>query len=179
MPALFTRMCTPPSSAIVRRTAWSTASGWVISVTIGRAQSAPPIDRMSVALCSNQEALRSRSATRAPARTRPTAIACPRPIGLPAPVIIATLPCRGPSAIIFPPDPLDGFPSRAGPGHARCLPSDVTHEARRLDADHLPCTRGLQQEIFSCVHADQPYLLAPEPALDAVRRPGSCWLCRT
>jgi hypothetical protein len=40
-------------------------------------------------------------------------------------------------------------------------------------------TRWLQQEILPRVHAGQPYPLAPEPALDALRRPGSCWCCRT
>ena len=92
MPALFTRMCTAPSSAIVLRTVISASAGFVTSPAIGSTQSFPPTIRASSAVCSRACASMSIIATRAPARTSAMVIACPSPMRLPAPVTIATLP---------------------------------------------------------------------------------------
>ena len=93
MPALFTRICTPPISAATRPTAASTDSGLVTSATMGSTASSPPTSRRSLAVRSSHSALTSSIATRAPARTRAAVMERPIPMGLPAPVTMAIRPC--------------------------------------------------------------------------------------
>ena len=101
VPALFTRMCTPPSSATVLPTALSASSGLEISATTVMTQSSPPVSRISLAVCSSQVSLMSIIATLAPAPTRATVMARPIPMGLPAPVTMATFPSSGFSCMTF------------------------------------------------------------------------------
>ena len=92
IPALFTRMCRPPISPIVRATALSTDSGSVTSAMMGSTALSPPSSRKSLAVWSSQSWFMSSIATRAPARTSPVVMERPMPMGLAAPVTMATLP---------------------------------------------------------------------------------------
>ncbi len=99
MPALLTRMCSPPSLSMVLRTARSASAGSLTSPTTSSTASSPPISRATVALRPSVSGLSSIMATRAPASTRASDMILPMPISLPAPVTIATLPSNGPVAM--------------------------------------------------------------------------------
>ena len=99
IPALLTRMCSPPICAMVRATASSASRGDVTSTTCVITHSSPPISRRSLDDCPSQSGLMSIIDTRAPARTSASVILRPSPIGLAAPVTIAILPSSGRSCI--------------------------------------------------------------------------------
>ena len=101
MPALFTKMCSPPISLMVRVTAFSTDSGLVTSATIESTASSPPISRMSLAVWPSQSSLISSIATRAPALTRPVVMERPMPMGLAAPVTMAIRPSKEPDSVVM------------------------------------------------------------------------------
>ena len=96
MPALFTSMCSPPISAMVRATASSASCTDVTSTTCVITQSSPPISRRSLDDCPSHSGFTSIIDTRAPARTRASVIFRPSPIGLAAPGNYRNLAVKGP-----------------------------------------------------------------------------------